>query len=101
MPAYLESGGAGGFATMVPCSRVDWPRSGGSCRSRRRSCGHSHGVQGARVVGGRVMVSGDGPQSADGSPADPFGQVLVVATLEQATDFSARLAELSILASDR
>jgi enamine deaminase RidA (YjgF/YER057c/UK114 family) len=53
-----------------------------------------------RVVGDRVLVSGHGPQHADGSPAGPFGQVPDEVTLEQATD-SARLAALSILASVR
>jgi enamine deaminase RidA (YjgF/YER057c/UK114 family) len=53
-----------------------------------------------RVVGDRVLVSGHGPQAADGSPAGPFGQVPAEVTLEQATD-SARLAALSILGSVR
>ncbi len=53
-----------------------------------------------RVVGERVLVSGHGPQAADGSPAGPFVPVPAEVTLEQATD-SARLAALSVLASVR
>jgi enamine deaminase RidA (YjgF/YER057c/UK114 family) len=53
-----------------------------------------------RVVGDRVLVSGHGPQSLDGSPAGPFGRVPTDVSLEQATK-SARLAALSVLSSIR
>jgi enamine deaminase RidA (YjgF/YER057c/UK114 family) len=47
---------------------------------------------------GRVIVSGHGPQSADGALAPPFGQVGRDVTLEQAVE-SARLTALSMLGS--
>jgi hypothetical protein len=53
-----------------------------------------------RVLGTRVMVSGHGPQSLDGSPAGPFGRVPDEVTLEQAQG-SARLAALSAISSIR
>ena len=53
-----------------------------------------------RVLGDRVLVSGHGPQQADGSPAGPFGRVPDVVTAEQAMQ-SARLAALSVLSSVR
>ena len=51
-----------------------------------------------RLVGDRVLVSGHGAQSLDGSPAGPFGQVPTAVSLEQAVE-SARRAALSVLAS--
>lgn len=51
-----------------------------------------------RVFGDRVLVSGHGPQSPDGSPAGPFGRVPDEVTLQQAQR-SARLAALSVIAS--
>ncbi len=53
-----------------------------------------------RVLGDRVLVSGHGPQNADGSPAGPFGRVPDQVTAEQAMQ-SARLAALSVLSSVR
>lgn len=53
-----------------------------------------------RIVGTRVLVSGHGPQAADGSPAGPFGRVPDQVSLEQA-QASARLAALSVMSSVR
>jgi enamine deaminase RidA (YjgF/YER057c/UK114 family) len=53
-----------------------------------------------RLVGGRVLVSGHGPQRLDGTPAGPFGRVPTDVSLEEAVE-SARLAALSVLASTR
>ncbi len=53
-----------------------------------------------RVLGDRVLVSGHGPQQADGSPAGPFGRVPDQVDLEQA-QASARLAALSVISSVR
>lgn len=53
-----------------------------------------------RVVGTRVLVSGHGPQNADGSPAGPFGRVPDQVTLEQA-QAAARLAALAVIGSVR
>ncbi len=53
-----------------------------------------------RIVGDRVLVSGHGPQNADGSPAGPFGRVPDQVPAEQAME-SARRAALSVLASVR
>jgi enamine deaminase RidA (YjgF/YER057c/UK114 family) len=50
-----------------------------------------------RVLGGRVLVSGHGPQRPDGTPAGPFGRVPDVVSLEQAQQ-SARLAALAAIA---
>lgn len=49
-----------------------------------------------RVLGRRVLVSGHGPQEADGSIAQPLGQVGAEVTLEQATA-SARKVALAML----
>lgn len=49
-----------------------------------------------RVVGDRAIVSGHGPQLADGSIGGPLGRVGDELTTEQATE-SARLVALSIL----
>ena len=51
-----------------------------------------------RVHGERALVSGHGPQAADGSLAGPFGKVGADVTPEQAYE-SARLTALSVLAS--
>lgn len=51
-----------------------------------------------RTCGDRILVSGHGPQEADGSPAGPFGRVPDQVSLEQAQR-SARLAALSVIAS--
>jgi enamine deaminase RidA (YjgF/YER057c/UK114 family) len=53
-----------------------------------------------RVIGNRVLVSGHGPQTPDGSPAGPFGRVPDQITLEQA-QASARLTALSVIGSVR
>lgn len=50
-----------------------------------------------RVVGHRVLISGHGPLSADGSPAGPFGRVPDQVSVEEAQE-SARLAAASVLA---
>jgi enamine deaminase RidA (YjgF/YER057c/UK114 family) len=50
------------------------------------------------VRGGRAMISGHGPQSADGSLAPPFGQVGREVTLDEAVE-AARLTALSMLGS--
>jgi enamine deaminase RidA (YjgF/YER057c/UK114 family) len=51
-----------------------------------------------RVHGRRVLVSGHGPQHADGSLAGPFGKVGETVTLEQARELARRVA-LSMLAN--
>ena len=51
-----------------------------------------------RVVGNRALVSGHGPQNADGSLATPLGKVGRELTLEQGYA-AARLVGLSILGS--
>ena len=53
-----------------------------------------------RVVGDRVVVSGHGPQAADGSVAGPFGQVGAEVDIDQAYA-AARSTTLSILGSLR
>jgi enamine deaminase RidA (YjgF/YER057c/UK114 family) len=53
-----------------------------------------------RVLGDRVLVSGHGPLTTDGSPAAPFGRVPDEVDPDQATE-SARLAALSVMASVR
>jgi enamine deaminase RidA (YjgF/YER057c/UK114 family) len=53
-----------------------------------------------RVLGGRVLISGHGPQNPDGSPAGPFGRVPDEVSPEQAAQ-SAQLAALSVMASVR
>jgi enamine deaminase RidA (YjgF/YER057c/UK114 family) len=51
-----------------------------------------------RVIGNRALISGHGPQSADGSMAAPLGKVGRDLTVEQGY-IAARLTALSILAS--
>lgn len=51
-----------------------------------------------RIVGTRALISGHGPQNADGSLARPLGKVGRELTLEQGY-FAARLTGLSILGS--
>ena len=51
-----------------------------------------------RVVGDRALISGHGPQNADGSIAGPFGKVGADVTLEQGYA-AARLTALSMLGS--
>lgn len=51
-----------------------------------------------RVVGGRAVISGHGPQAPDGSIAAPLGKVGSVVTEQQAYQ-SARLTALSVLGS--
>ncbi|HET7561176.1 MAG TPA: RidA family protein [Longimicrobiales bacterium] len=51
-----------------------------------------------RVVGSRVLISGHGPQAADGSVAGPFGKVGRELTVEQGYQ-AARLTALSMLGS--
>jgi enamine deaminase RidA (YjgF/YER057c/UK114 family) len=51
-----------------------------------------------RVVGERALVSGHGPQDADGASMGPFGKVGAEVTLEQAYE-AARLTGLSVLGS--
>jgi enamine deaminase RidA (YjgF/YER057c/UK114 family) len=51
-----------------------------------------------RIVGRRALISGHGPQNADGSMAAPFGKLGREVTLEQGYN-SARLTALSILGS--
>lgn len=53
-----------------------------------------------RVVGDRLLVSGHGPQAADGSPAPPFGRVPDQVDPDQAIR-AARLTCLSVLSSVR
>lgn len=50
-----------------------------------------------RIIGDRAIVSGHGPQAADGSVAGPLGRVPDQVTVDQAYE-SARLTGLSILA---
>jgi hypothetical protein len=50
------------------------------------------------VRGDRALVSGHGPQLADGSVAPPFGQVGAEVTLEEGVE-AARLTGLSMLGS--
>ena len=50
------------------------------------------------VRDGRAIISGHGPQSADGSLAPPFGQVGREVTLDEAVE-AARLTALSMLGS--
>jgi hypothetical protein len=50
------------------------------------------------VVGDRAMISGHGPQSADGSVAGPFGKVGADLTVEQGYE-AARSTALSMLGS--
>ena len=51
-----------------------------------------------RIVGNRALVSGHGPQNADGSVARPLGKVGTDLTIEQGYT-AARLTALSILGS--
>jgi enamine deaminase RidA (YjgF/YER057c/UK114 family) len=51
-----------------------------------------------RIVGARALVSGHGPQDADGAPAGPFGRVGAEVTVEQGYQ-AARLTALSMLGS--
>lgn len=51
-----------------------------------------------RIVGSRALVSGHGPQSPDGSIAQPLGKVGREVSVEQGYQ-AARLTALSILAS--
>jgi enamine deaminase RidA (YjgF/YER057c/UK114 family) len=53
-----------------------------------------------RVVGNRALVSGHGPQAADGRTAGPFGKVGAEVSLEEAYG-AARLTALAILGSLR
>ena len=53
-----------------------------------------------RVLGRRVLVSGHGPQEADGSVARPLGQVGTEVTVEQAVE-AARKVALAMLGSIR
>lgn len=53
-----------------------------------------------RVLGTRALVSGHGPQDADGAIAAPLGKVGAEVSLEQAYA-AARLTALSVLASLR
>jgi enamine deaminase RidA (YjgF/YER057c/UK114 family) len=52
----------------------------------------------ARVAGRRVLLSGHGPQTVDGSLAGPFGQVPDAVSVEEA-NAAARLTALSMLGS--
>ena len=54
--------------------------------------------QPARILGRRVFISGHGPQSPDGSFAEPLGKLGREVTLEQGY-LAARLTALSILGS--
>ena len=45
-----------------------------------------------RVLGKRLLVSGHGPQEADGSIAQPLGQVGAEVTVEQATEAARKVA---------
>lgn len=51
-----------------------------------------------RIIGNRALISGHGPQNADGSMAGPFGKVGSELTVEQGYA-AARLTGLSILGS--
>ena len=51
-----------------------------------------------RIVGNRAVVSGHGPQNADGSLAQPLGKVGADLTVEQGYA-AARLTALAVLAS--
>jgi enamine deaminase RidA (YjgF/YER057c/UK114 family) len=51
-----------------------------------------------RVVGARALVSGHGPQAADGSVAGPFGKVGAEVSVEEGY-LAARLTALSMLGS--
>lgn len=51
-----------------------------------------------RIVGTRAIVSGHGPQNADGSLAEPLGKVGADLTIEQGYA-AARLTALAIIAS--
>lgn len=51
-----------------------------------------------RVIGGRALISGHGPQNPDGSFAEPLGKLGREVTLEQGY-VAARLTALSILGS--
>jgi hypothetical protein len=53
-----------------------------------------------KVVGDRALISGHGPQAADGTVAGPFGQVGTDVTVDEAYE-AARLTGLSILGSLR
>ena len=53
-----------------------------------------------KVLGRRVLVSGHGPQEADGSVARPLGQVGAEVTVEQAVE-AARKVALAMLGSIR
>ena len=53
-----------------------------------------------KVLGNRVLVSGHGPQEADGSIAQPLGQVGADVTAEQAVE-AARKVALAMLGSIR
>lgn len=53
-----------------------------------------------RVLGNRALISGHGPQAADGSMAEPFGKVGRELTVEQGYE-AARLTALSMLGSLR
>jgi hypothetical protein len=50
------------------------------------------------IRGNRAIISGHGPQAADGSLAPPFGQVGVEVTLDETVE-AARLTALSMLGS--
>ncbi len=50
-----------------------------------------------RVVGERLLVSGHGPVTTDGSPAGPFGRVPDQVSLQEAQQ-SARLVAASVMA---
>jgi len=52
----------------------------------------------ARIVGNRALISGHGPQSADGSLAHPLGKLGQQLTVQQGYT-AARLTALSILGS--
>lgn len=51
-----------------------------------------------RIVGSRALVSGHGPQTVDGSPAAPLGQLGAEVTVEEGYA-AARLTALSMLGS--
>ena len=51
-----------------------------------------------RVIGDRALISGHGPQAADGSIAGPFGKVGRELTIEQGCE-AARLTALSMFGS--
>jgi enamine deaminase RidA (YjgF/YER057c/UK114 family) len=51
-----------------------------------------------RVIGDRALVSGHGPQNADGTIAGPFGKVGADVSIEEAYD-AARRTALSMLGS--